>query len=248
MSFFNLDSPLMRALGRMADILWLNILTMLLCIPIVTAGAAFTALHYMCLKIVRDEDCYITKGYFKSFKQNFKQATLMWLIMLAVILLLIGDFKIIAVNGATMPKALIIVIIAVTVVVAMIGIYVFPVLSRYENNIRNTFKNAMIMAIISLPKTLVMLVCWCIPAALLLLSEKLFPIVFLFGISGPAMLCALLYNGTFKRFEPNLEEEAEEKDPDQWHVYKEGEEELAAADKQAIEQALVTQDADTEEN
>lgn len=238
MSFFNLDSPVMRGLSRMADLIWLNILTLFLCIPVITAGAAFTALNYMTLKIVRDEDCYITKGYFKSFKDNFKQATLMWLIMLVIIGILAGDFRIIATNGESMPKALIIVIFAMTVIFAMIGICVFPILSRYDNNIRNTFKNAAIMAIISLPKTLLMLVIWCIPLALMYLMPKLFPIIFCFGISGPAILCSLLYNNTFKKFEPETEEEKEKEDPDQWHVYKEGEESLAESDKEALQKAL----------
>ncbi len=55
MKLFNLDSPLMRALGKMADLMWLNILTMVCCIPVFTIGASLTALHYMALKIVRDE-------------------------------------------------------------------------------------------------------------------------------------------------------------------------------------------------
>ena len=70
MKFFNLDSPLMKFLSRMTDILWLNILTVVCSIPIVTAGASFTALHYVCLKMVRDEEGYITKDFFKSFKRE----------------------------------------------------------------------------------------------------------------------------------------------------------------------------------
>ena len=73
MKFFDLDSPLMQVLNKVADLLWLNILTLICCIPIVTAGASLTAMNYMALKIVRNEECYITKGFFKSFKQNFKQ-------------------------------------------------------------------------------------------------------------------------------------------------------------------------------
>lgn len=92
MKFFNLDSPVMQALGKMADLMWLNILTLICCIPVVTAGASLTAMHYMALKIVRNEECYITKGFFKSFKENFKQATLIWLLMVIVIAVLTGDF------------------------------------------------------------------------------------------------------------------------------------------------------------
>ena len=238
-SLFNLDSPVMRFLGRMADLLWLNVLTLLLCILVIPAGAALTALNYMCLKIVRGEDCYITKGFFKSFKENFKQATLIWLIVLVVIAVLYGDYRIITQSGIEFPMVLKILITAVTLVLALVYMYVFPVLSHYENTIRNTFKNAAIMALVSFPKTILMLVIWCLPLATVLISERLFPFVLFFGISVPTLLCAYLYNGTFKKFEPNLEDEAAKtEDPDQWHVYKEGEEAQDKADKESIRREI----------
>ena len=54
--FFNLDSPVMNALNKMADLIWLNILTLICCIPVITIGASLTALNYVTLKLVRDEE------------------------------------------------------------------------------------------------------------------------------------------------------------------------------------------------
>ena len=65
MGIFNMESSFMRALGKIADLMILNVLTILLCLPVITGGAAITALHYMCLKLVRNEEGYILKGYFK---------------------------------------------------------------------------------------------------------------------------------------------------------------------------------------
>ena len=79
---FALDSPLMNGLSKLADLIWLNILATICCIPIITIGASLTALHYVVLKMVKDEEGYITRSFFKSFKENFKQATLMWLMLL----------------------------------------------------------------------------------------------------------------------------------------------------------------------
>ena len=84
MKIFDLDSPLMNVLNKMADLMWLNILTLICCIPIITAGAAFTSMHYVALKIVRNEESYITRSFFKSFKTNFRQATLIWLMILLI--------------------------------------------------------------------------------------------------------------------------------------------------------------------
>ena len=68
---FDLDSPIMNFLGKLADLIILNILAFICCIPIVTAGASMTALYYVCLKMVRNNEGYIMKSFFKSFKQNF---------------------------------------------------------------------------------------------------------------------------------------------------------------------------------
>ena len=78
---FDMDSPVMRFLSRMADLMIMNLVVTICCIPIVTIGASITAMHYVMLKLVRGEDGYIVKDFFKSFKQNFKQSTIIWLIM-----------------------------------------------------------------------------------------------------------------------------------------------------------------------
>ena len=62
--------------------------------PIVTIGPALTALYYMTLKMARNEETYIIRGFFKSFKENFRQAIVIWLIILVLILLIGMDFSI----------------------------------------------------------------------------------------------------------------------------------------------------------
>ena len=92
MKIFDVDSPLMQGLSKMADLMFVNLLALLCCIPIVTVGASMTALHYMALKIVRNEECYIARGFFKSFKQNLRQGTVIWLLQLLITAVLAGDF------------------------------------------------------------------------------------------------------------------------------------------------------------
>ena len=99
MKIFDLDSPLMNVLNKMADLMWLNILTLICCIPVITAGAALTSMHYVALKIVRNEESYITRSFFKSFKTNFRQATLIWLLLMLVAAILGGDYYIITKSG-----------------------------------------------------------------------------------------------------------------------------------------------------
>lgn len=181
MKIFDLDSPLMNVLNKMADLMWLNILTLICCIPIITAGAAFTSMHYVALKIVRNEESYITRSFFKSFKTNFRQATLIWLLILLIAAVLGGDYYIITKSGIQFSSVLVILIMAAAVLVICTTLYVFPVLAKFDNTIMGTIRNAFIMSILQLPKTVVMFVMAFFPLIIYLVSLRLIPIIFLFG-------------------------------------------------------------------
>lgn len=202
---FSLDSPLMNGLGKLADLIWLNILATVCCIPIITIGASLTALHYVVLKMVKDEEGYITRSFFKSFKENFKQATLMWLMLLVVFILLVADFMIFRFSGIVFPGWCQIALIAIAVLIMFATMHLFPLLSRYENSIRATYKNSLFMGILHLPKTILMMLCWIVPIVITIYVESFFPIVFFLGISGPAFLNALLYKKSFQQLEPETE-------------------------------------------
>ena len=206
--FFNLDSPLMSGLSKLADLIWLNILAFICSIPIITIGASMTALNYVALKMVRDEEGYVTKAYFKSFKQNFKQATIIWLIMLLAAGIIIGDLFIFGFSGIAFPAWVKIALIAISVRAIFATMHVFPILARFENTVLNTFKNSFFMGILSLPKTVLMMVIWAVPILISVYFFQAFPLVIGLGTSGPVFLSAMLYNKTFKRFEPEEEEMA----------------------------------------
>ena len=203
---FDIDSPLMNVLNKLADLIILNFLTFICCIPIITIGASMTALHHVLLKIVRNEEGYVVKSFFKSFKQNFWQATVIWLIMLAAFLVLLGDFYIFGHSGIEFPSWLRIVILGIVFLVMFAVMHVFPVLARFENTVLNTYKNSLFMGILTFPKTILMMVCWVATPLVIIFFPQIFPIGLMLGISGPAYISALLYNNTFKRFEPQPEE------------------------------------------
>lgn len=204
--FFDMDSPVMRFLNRVGDLMILNFLMIVCCIPVITVGAAFTAMHYVLLKIVRGEEGYLVRGFFKSFRANFKQATLIWLLMLLVVVIYIGDVWIFNYSELVFPKALVIAVVAVAILMLMIAIYVFPVLARFENSVKNTLKNAMLLAFANLPRTILMVGCYILPFVLGYFSTYALLFVILFGISAPAYAAAWIYSGIFKKLEPEAEE------------------------------------------
>ena len=203
---FDMESPFMRVLNRVADLMILNFLMIICCIPIITAGAAFTAMHYVLLKIVRGEEGYLIKGFFKSFKVNFKQATLIWLMMLLIVAVYVGDCLIFNYSGMVFPKALVIGVVAVALLLLMVAVYVFPLQARFENSIKNTLKNALILAFANLPRTIAMLVCYALPLVIGYFSDYALIFIFMFGISAPTYAATYLYSGIFKKLEPESEE------------------------------------------
>lgn len=202
----DMDSPFMRFLNRVGDLLILNILMIICCIPVITAGAAFTAMNYVLLKIVRDREGYLIRGFFKSFVENFKQATLIWLLMLFVVAIYIGDILIFNYSGLVFPKPVMIAVLAVAIFLIMIAVYVFPLQARFENKIRNTLKNAMVLAFANLPKTILMIACYILPLVLCYFSSYAILFVILFGFSAPTYGVVWIYSGIFKKIEPETEE------------------------------------------
>ncbi len=221
---FSLDSPVVGFMGKVADLMILNLITLIACIPIITVGASLTAMHYVLLKMVRKEEGYIFRTFIKSFKQNFKQATVCWLVILAFILIFFLDLYIINVSVTEIAGWFTTALYVVGILVLMAIIYVFPVLSRFDNTIRGTFKNSFLMSILGFPKTIAMLIINCIPVLALYISPTTVPFVFLLGITAPAYLCAMLYSSIFKRFEP---EDASEDPGDNWVLQAEDTEALS---------------------
>ena len=119
---------------------------------------SITALYYVTLKMARDEESYIARSFFRSFKQNFKQATIINIIMLLTAAVLFIDLRIARAGSGAMYKGLFSLFIAFALIYAMILLYIYPILSKFFNSVKNTFVNAFLMSVRHLPLTLLMLV------------------------------------------------------------------------------------------
>lgn len=204
MKLLDYDSPLMQALTKIANLMILNLLTIICCIPIITAGASLTALHYMCLKMKRNEDGYIVKGFFKAFAESFKQATPVWLILIVVYVVFFGDFLIVYRAGIEFNYWFQVALAVVGIFVIFVSLMVFPVMAKFSNTTFQTLKNALIISIVKFPITLAMLVLNIIPILITLYMLQLFPFVLMFGFSAPAFLAACLYNKYFLKLEEQI--------------------------------------------
>lgn len=204
-SIFSIDTPLMRFMSKVADLMILNLLVIVTSIPIFTIGASLSAMHYVLIKMSRNEGTYVTEMFFKSFKENFKQGTALWMINLAVIALCALDFYLFFTSN-TMPVLVLVAVVAVGVLLMMTCMYFYPLQARFINPVKKTVRNAFFVMILNFPKSVIMVILYLIPIGLLFVAFFMIPMVILFGISVPGYGCALLYKKVFMKLEPKEEE------------------------------------------
>lgn len=203
-----MDSPVSRFLTKLFDIVWLNILTMICALPIVTAGASFTAMQYVLLHMVRNEEGYIAKSFFRAFKQNFRQATLVWLTVLPFLLLYAGIFVFFGRDeNGSLTAAGIAVLVAFILLLPFL-LFLFPLLARFETNIRQLYKNTVLIMFAHSKTSIFMilthLVFWYAIWKWLAYVAFLIPLMF---FTLPGYICAVLYTPVLKKYEPEEQKE-----------------------------------------
>ena len=152
MKFFSYESKFSQLLLKLCYACYLNLLWFLCSIPIFTIGASTTALYYASLKIVRDEDNHVGAQFFRSFRENFRQATVIWLILLGLGLFLGADGYIVyhlrqsSLGPAGVLWTLVLaVLIAAAVVYVIVLLHVFPLLASVSNTNTAMLKNAFLI-------------------------------------------------------------------------------------------------------
>ena len=155
---FDMDNKFFRFMGRLADLCILNVLCILCCIPVVTAGASITAMFYVTMKMVRNEEAYIARSFFKSFKENFRQATVINIIMLVIAGVLYVDFRVAKSMPGTASTVFQYLFLIFAILYVMLFTYIYPVLAKFYNSIKNTFRNAILMSVRHLPYTVLMII------------------------------------------------------------------------------------------
>ena len=219
-SLFNLDNPFFSAMSRLADLVILNLLFLVCSIPVITIGASYTAMAYVMLKIREKEEGYTVKPFFKAFKDNFKQATLIWLILLAAAVVLYLDIRMAPAVGGVMAAVLRTMVMIAAVFWAMIFIYVFPLTARFANTTMNMLRNSLLIALANLPKTLLMLVIT-VGAVVLTFYNGTTAAwgILIWMLIGFALVCYLNAGFLVKIFHALAGDSVEEeKDPDSWTV------------------------------
>jgi uncharacterized membrane protein YesL len=203
LNLFSVNSRFIRFLESVFELIVLNLLTLLCCIPVVTVGVAITAL-YRSIFNMRKGNGNIIADYFKAFRSNFRQGLLLGLIF-ELILISIGLYfvyfrdSIISGDGFVLLG---IVLLAIFLLFPMT--FAFPLLSMFENNIKQTLSNAVLLSFRHFGTSLLIILLNGLSWVLLIINPgwyiRLIPLFLIFGLSLPAWIASGLVLHVFANY------------------------------------------------
>lgn len=160
---FSIEGKFFKTLTKVGDFLLLGVLGIIFSIPVITIGASLTAMASVGMKLVKDEDGYVFRNFIRAWKSNFKQSVGVELILAVLAAILCADV-VICVNwareeGSLFPQILVYAFLGFILVLIAVVIYAFPLLSKFQNTVIGTLKNALLLCMKHLPQTFIMLIC-----------------------------------------------------------------------------------------
>lgn len=208
-NFFS-DSTILKGITRLGELVLLNLCYLLCCLPVVTIGAATAALYAVCFRFGTPREARVVTCFFRAFRQTLKKGILLWL---AVLMLLGTALWLVTMFGSASDFARLGLLpsLVVLLVVLIVSGYTFPLMSLFENTCWGTLKNALILGLSYLPRSVCLVAVNLSPLILLLINAEWFLrwsilLIFLF-FSAAAYLNTFLLRKVFAPFLPSEEEE-----------------------------------------
>lgn len=208
-NLFSPEGTLFRIVERLTNLVVLNLLYLLFCIPIFTIGPATAALHYVTLKYAANEEDRVWAPFMHSFKQNFKQGIIVGFLTTVVGVFLAFDLYWIyqMVNaGQAFDKVVLVLVSLACIIYLMMTAYIYPLLARYDNSLKQMFRTALILAIRHLPATICLAIISAAPIVLLMYTPTTFMLVltfyFFIGYAAIALLHDKLIHRIFVQYTP----------------------------------------------
>lgn len=207
MNILKPDSPVMDFISTIADLIILDLLFIICSIPVVTIGAAYSAKYYVAMKKIRGEETGTIVPFFKAFKRNFKQSTIVWAILLVAYALIGLDWQWILYNGwAETPLIYKIGVIAFSVIALLMTICIFPTIARYEMKTTELFKAAFILIIIKFIPLILILAFSIGSVVACLWYAQWFPLIYVFCSTTITYFLCIVFIKQFDKLEKNQAE------------------------------------------
>lgn len=171
-NIFRWDSPLMQKIALLGNLIALNVLWIVCSLPIVTIGASTSALYYTVFQYQINDENAVFKPFFRGFAKNFKQATIMWILILSLAALMILDIRFLFAYGGDIVMR--IAVIAASVALLLIPTQLFPQIARFETKLGPAIKNAALLTMLHFPSCLLMAVLNILPFLIFILFTREF--------------------------------------------------------------------------
>lgn len=199
--FFNIDNPVWRFIGNIADMFILSIYWYVCCLPIITMGSSTTAMYYVTLKLTSQQEGYTSSSFWRSFRRNFKQGTVIWLIFLLFGLLIGVDLYWSITSGSSIAASLLPAFVIITVLYSLCLSFIFPLLARCENKTKTLLGMCFAMSIRNFLPLLSTVV---VTAGIFLVSIFAFWPLMLIAPGLSAYLNSYIFNRIFLKYHLNL--------------------------------------------
>ena len=195
-NLFSINSPFAAAVNKLVQMIWAGLLWFVCSIPLVTVGAATTALYEVLLKMEKNQEGYVGASFLRAFVKNLKSATLVWIPLFAAeIVFGVNLFYYAMLGGRAFLVQSVVFAVLLLLTVVLSG-YAFPVMARFENTTAGTLRMAAALAVRNPGWTVLVLsvqlltvaVCW---------FFLYFPILFIMGITG--YFQAVIFNHIFDK-------------------------------------------------
>lgn len=151
---FNIESPFFQFMNTLATFIGLNVLFLILCLPIITIGPALKALYTVTMQEARKDHKAIFSTFFRAFKENFFASAGTFLLYLGLALVFLFNAFFWGGQGSIIGTIFLIVFILALIVLALSFLYIFPLMARFDNDLRQTVKNSIFIPLLHSKETL----------------------------------------------------------------------------------------------
>lgn len=202
---FSIDGKFFTFITKLSDLLLLNVLFIITCLPIITIGTSLTALYQTTLQLAENTDSYILRNYFSNWKQNLKQGIFIWIPLFLLLILCVFNLSVLP----HMPQSLYRIIclcMQFPLLFFLYGVflYAFSLPKVYRPSCLDTLRNALFMTFKHLPVTCLCLCISLVPYALIILLPKIagwiLSIFIVIGCSGTTYIHSCILQKVFKKY------------------------------------------------
>lgn len=151
---FHADNPFWDGMGKLFDIVALNLLWLLCSLPVLTLGASTTALYAALARLIQDSGTYLHRDFFRAFRKNFRRNALAGLLFMATGVFLWTDVSIARHSGTGIFTFLMVFFFILFAFYVFLLLYALPLLSLRDDSLKNILILSFTLSIRHFPLTL----------------------------------------------------------------------------------------------